>query len=101
MKFHGKGHQLKSCIGTTNLNLRKKYESGLIQTGIIGFKRNALIQFNKLKETRLEKYESVDMNRLIENNIRIKIISFDYDTISVDTKFDLKTANKMIKSFKL
>tara|TARA_A100001015_G_C15040138_1_gene739087 strand:- start:3544 stop:4302 length:759 start_codon:yes stop_codon:yes gene_type:complete len=85
----------------TNLNLRKKYESGLIQTGIIGFKRNALIQFNKLKETRLEKYESVDMNRLIENNIRIKIISFDYDTISVDTKLDLKTANKMIKSFKL
>ena len=67
-----------------------------MQTGIIGFKSNKLEKFNNLGETILERLESVDMNRLIENNETIDIIRTNYSTISVDTKKELKAAEKLI-----
>jgi len=84
----------------SSIIINQKITSGLIQTGIIGFKRKALILFNRLKETELEKYESVDMNRLIENDFKIKVISFGYESISVDTNSDLARAKIIMNNFK-
>tara|TARA_Y100000816_G_scaffold109199_1_gene76206 strand:+ start:1221 stop:1997 length:777 start_codon:yes stop_codon:yes gene_type:complete len=67
-----------------------------MQTGIIGFKSSKLDKFNNLDETILEKLESVDMNRLIENNESIDTICTNYPTISVDTRKELKAAEKLI-----
>ena len=36
------------------------------QMGIIAFRREALIRFNQTPETALERFESVDMNRVVE-----------------------------------
>tara|TARA_B100000795_G_scaffold261380_1_gene238105 strand:- start:142 stop:909 length:768 start_codon:yes stop_codon:yes gene_type:complete len=68
-----------------------------MQTGIIGFKSKKLDEFNSMKETNLEILESVDMNRLVENNQTIHLIYSDISTISVDNKKELKMAEKKIK----
>ena len=43
-----------------------------------------------MDQTPLEIIESVDMNRLIENDIPIRMVLIDEITFSVDTKSDLK-----------
>ena len=68
------------------------------QLGIISFTRDALIQFIKLKMSRLEIIESIDMNRFIENNIPIFMVETKLEVDAVDTPIDLeRVTNKMIK----
>ena len=81
--------------------LTKKNHIYLMQTGIIGFKATKLDEFNRMKETSLEKLESVDMNRLIENCSAIDLILSKDSTISVDTLRELKMAEKKISKDKL
>lgn len=57
---------------------------------IMPFRRDALIQFSMLPPTLLEMIESVDMLRLLENGLRVKIVKTDQVTYSVDTLDDLQ-----------
>lgn len=77
--------------------LKQSNYSGLIQTGIIAFRRNKLMLFNKTKETPLEILESVDLNRLLENSEPIHTVLSGNINISVDNINDLKVAEKLIK----
>jgi 3-deoxy-manno-octulosonate cytidylyltransferase (CMP-KDO synthetase) len=54
-----------------------------------------------LKPTPLEIIESVDMNRLLENGINIKMIPIDQSTFAVDTEKDLKHVGNLMKNDKL
>lgn len=56
------------------------------------FRREALFEFNSLQQTDLEIIESVDMNRLISNNIPIHMVYSEAPSISVDTLNDLEVA---------
>ena len=56
-----------------------------MQVGVIAFRRDALIQFNSLSETPLEKIESVDMNRVLEAGGKIRMVMTEAMTIGVDT----------------
>ena len=56
------------------------------------FRRDALFEFNSLHQTELEVIESVDMNRLISNNIPIHMVYSGAPSISVDTLNDLEAA---------
>lgn len=67
------------------------------QVCVIPFKRDFLIKYNKLKETKLEKAESIDMLRVIENNYKIKMIRINKYTHAVDTPSDLKLVSKLMK----
>ncbi len=71
----------------------KKY-SGKIdafrQLGLIAFKRDSLLKFISLPTSPLEIIESVDMNRLVENRIPIKMTATKFKADSVDTLEDLK-----------
>ena len=60
------------------------------QVCIIPFRKNFLIEFNKLPQTPLEIIESVDMLRVLENGYRVKMVATKYETYSVDTIEDLK-----------
>jgi len=74
------------------LNIFKTYR----QLGLIAFKRSALIDFVNFKTTNLEIIESVDMNRLLENNIPIYMQETNYQSDAVDTISDLeKVSYKM------
>ena len=67
------------------------------QLGLIAFTRDALLQFVQLPTTPLEIIESVDMNRLIENEIPIHMTETKYPADSVDTLEDLlRVEKKMI-----
>ena len=67
-----------------------------MQTGIIAFRRNVLLDFNQMQETRLEQIESVDMNRVLETGGSIRMVSTEAITIGVDTAQELKDAEKLI-----
>jgi len=73
----------------------------LKQVCIIPFRRDFLIEYNDMKQTPLEIIESVDMNRLIENDIPIRMVLRNESTFSVDTKYDLERVNNLMKTDKL
>lgn len=60
----------------------------LKQVCIIPFKREYLLTFNDMEETELEKIESVDMMRIIENGDKVRMVMTDSDSFSVDTEED-------------
>ena len=71
-----------------------------LQSGIIAFRGQTLLKFNQIKETYLEKTESIDMNRLIENNINVRMILAKSITLGIDTKSEMIFAKKILKNDK-
>lgn len=69
----------------------------LKQVCIIPFKRDFLIKYNNMDQTPLEKIESVDMNRILENGLKVKMVFTEMDTYSVDTPYDLKNVEEKMK----
>jgi 3-deoxy-manno-octulosonate cytidylyltransferase (CMP-KDO synthetase) len=69
-----------------------------MQTGIIAFRRDVLLRFNRMAETRLEQIESVDMNRVLETGGRIRMVLTEAITIGVDTPQELKDAEELMKN---
>lgn len=67
------------------------------QLGLIAFKKKALLDFENFEPSTLEISESVDMNRYLENNIKIKMVLSKHDTINVDTYSDLKKVRTLLK----
>ena len=70
----------------------------LKQVCIIPFKRDFLLSYNEMKQTPLEIIESVDMNRLLENGIKIKMVMRHEETYSVDTPDDLRNVNAKMEN---
>ena len=66
------------------------------QVCIIPFRRDFLIEFNNLTPTPLEIVESIDMLRVLEHGMKVKMIETDYDTQSVDTPDELKKVEKLM-----
>ena len=70
----------------------------LKQVCIIPFKRDYLLKFNSMEETELERIESVDMMRIIENGEKVKMIMSDDNSFSVDTQKDLDRVEIKMKN---
>ena len=66
------------------------------QTGIIAFRRDVLLRFNAMPETRLEQIESVDMNRVLETGGRIRMVLTESFTLGVDTPAELEDAAALL-----
>ena len=56
-----------------------------MQVGVIAFRRQALLNFNAMPQTELEIIESIDMNRVVENGGKIRMVLTESRTIGVDT----------------
>ena len=67
------------------------------QLGMILFERDILRDYVKMKPTPLEIIESVDMNRFLENGIKVKAVAVNHRTQSVDTKEDLLRAEELME----
>lgn len=67
-----------------------------MQTGIIAFRRDALLRFNSMSETTLEIAESVDMNRVLETGGKIRMVPIEEFTIGVDTQEELLEAESYL-----
>lgn len=62
------------------------------QVCIIPFRRDYLLKFNSLPETELERIESIDMLRILENGEDVRMVVTESRTYSVDTAEDLQFA---------
>ena len=71
--------------GTTDVPMLK-------QVCIIPFKREYLLKFNEMAETELERIESVDMMRIIENGDKVHMVMTHAKSLSVDTEEDRRNA---------
>ena len=60
------------------------------QTGVMAFARSFLKQFSALPQTPLERAESVDMLRVIEHGLPLRVATTESETIGVDTPDDLR-----------
>jgi 3-deoxy-manno-octulosonate cytidylyltransferase (CMP-KDO synthetase) len=67
-----------------------------MQTGIIAFRRDALLEFNALSETPLEVIESIDMNRVLEMGGKVRMVRTDQFTLGIDTQAELRYAESLI-----
>lgn len=61
---------------------------------IISFKPNALKKFGQLKQSPIEKIESVELMRALENGFKMGTFYLNGDSFSIDTPLDLKRAKK-------
>lgn len=72
---------------------------GFKQVCSISFRRNFLIKYLKMKEGNLEKSESIDMLRILENGYNVRLVEVKGKIQSVDTKEDLIKVNRILKNF--
>ncbi len=66
------------------------------QTGVMGFAPSFLRRFGELPQTPLEIIESVDMLRVLEHGLPLKLVFTERETIGVDTPADLARAEKAL-----
>jgi len=66
------------------------------QVCIIPFRREFLFKYTVLEPTPLEIAESVDMMRVLEHGLKIRMIPTNYKTQAVDTIGDLKYVEKLM-----
>ena len=66
------------------------------QVCIIPFERDLLDEYSSMNESYLERIESIDMLRLIEKGIPIKMVLTSDITYSVDTPEDLKKVESLL-----
>lgn len=64
--------------------------------GIYGYKREALLKMTALPQTPLEKTESLEQLRALENGMKIKTSIVDFVPVGIDTKEDLEKFRQII-----
>ncbi len=77
-------------------NFFKNYKSYYKLGNIYGISKNFLKKYPKLKASKLEKLESVDMNRIIDYDYNLYGVESKSNLVSVDVPNDLKIVNKLI-----
>jgi len=80
---------------------QKKYSSEvpmLKQVCVIPFRREYLLKFNSMARTNLEIIESIDMMRLIENGEKVRMVTTESISYSVDTQEDLLKVQKAMEN---
>ena len=66
--------------------------------GIYGYKRKALEAMTTLEQTPLEKAESLEQLRALENGMRIKTSVVDFVPVGIDTKEDLEKFRQIVEA---
>ncbi len=64
--------------------------------GIYAYRRSFLLKYAALTPTPLEKAESLEQLRALENGYKIKVLESDFKGIGVDTPEDLAAVNELI-----
>jgi 3-deoxy-manno-octulosonate cytidylyltransferase (CMP-KDO synthetase) len=66
--------------------------------GLYAYRRDFLLQYAAMEQTPLERAESLEQLRALENGYRIKVLETNYQCIGVDTPEDLERVTKIIKA---
>ena len=78
---------------------QKQFEvnKAFMQTGVIAFRRDTLINFNKIPESFLEVSESIDMNRVLEHKGKVRMYLTTDILIGVDVDADIAKVEELMK----
>lgn len=79
---------------------KRKYDGKLPmrkQLGFILFQRSALMDYTDMEPTPLEIIESVDMNRFLEHDYKIKMVETVFKTTGVDVPDDIASVEKSLQ----
>jgi 3-deoxy-manno-octulosonate cytidylyltransferase (CMP-KDO synthetase) len=68
--------------------------------GLYAYRKNALDQFCRLPESKLEAAERLEQLRLLENGIDIYVEETPFNTVEVDTEEDLRRVEEIFRSGK-
>jgi len=77
---------------TTKIPMRK-------QVCVIPFRRDFLLEYTKMTPTPLEIAESIDMMRVLEHGLDVKMVSTTHATCSVDTTADLLKVESLMENY--
>ncbi len=67
------------------------------QVCIIPFKRRFLLEYTEMSPTPLEIAESVDMMRVLEHGLKVRMVPTKYESYAVDTENDLKKVEGLMR----
>ena len=67
------------------------------QVCIIPFRRDFLLQYTRMAPTPLEIAESVDMMRVLEHGMKVRMVPTRHETHSVDTPEDLERVERLMQ----
>ena len=65
--------------------------------GVYAYRREVLAEVTKLPQGVLEKAESLEQLRWLENGYRIRVGMTDVETVGIDTPADLERAEQFLK----
>lgn len=68
------------------------------QVCIIPFRRDYLLEYTRLAPTPLEIAESVDMMRVLEHGMKVRMVPTQHSSQAVDTPEDLKKVERLMKN---
>lgn len=68
------------------------------QVCIIPFRRNFLLDYTLMEPTPLEVAESIDMMRILENGLKVRMANTSYSTHAVDTPEDLAWVEQLMEN---
>ncbi len=66
--------------------------------GIYAYRRDVLTEVTRLPQSPLEKAESLEQLRWLENGYRIKVAETTFETVGIDTPDDLRRAEAFLQS---
>ena len=64
--------------------------------GLYVYKRDFLLEYSQMAQTALERAESLEQLRVLENGYPIRVVETGYDSIGVDTPEDLKKVEEIL-----
>jgi 3-deoxy-manno-octulosonate cytidylyltransferase (CMP-KDO synthetase) len=67
-------------------------------TGLYVYRREYLLKFTKLEQTRSEKLEMLEQLRALENGARIKVVEVAESSVGVDTREDFERVKKILEN---
>ena len=66
------------------------------QVCIIPFRRDFLLEYTQMSPTPLEIAESIDMLRILEHGMNVRLVPTEFDTYAVDTEEDRQIVEKLL-----
>lgn len=67
-------------------------------TGLYVYRREFLLQYTKLPQTKLEKTEMLEQLRALENGAKIKVVEVSESSIGVDTREDFERVKNLLEA---
>ena len=64
--------------------------------GLYVYKKDFLLKYSEMETSSLEKTESLEQLRVLENGYKIKVVETAFDTVGVDTPEDLQYVKELI-----